>query len=966
MNLNQKPKLKLNKLLLFLLFPFFFLPFSFSQDSQAATFNMQTGYYIGNGGTLSISGLGFQPEFVWIKSNTSAGSSIWKTSAMPANSSAFLSATANNTSTLITLNADGFTLANNGNTNSSNVSYNWVAFAGSDCSASGTICVGTYTGNGTSPRAINIGFTPAFVIVKQSTAVAGNFRTTSMANNRGEYFTNTAANTAGGLFTTLDASGFTVGATNNTNAALYYYVAFKSVPGAMNVGTYAGTGADNRNISGVGFIPEFVLTKNSTSATANNRIPYMNFRDSFGDYSSRIDGASANASNIIQSLQNDGFQVGTGVQANENLQTIYYAAFDGAPAHTASGNFKMETGTYTGNGGTQNITGLGFTPNLVIIKDNSTGYGIFRTSLMKGDSTAYLANALANLTTAITSLGADGFTVGANANANSNGITYHWQAFGNAWSPETKSGSTDFTIGAYMGNGIDNRNIVGLPFQPNAIGIKRNGASVGAWRTSSIAGDLTNYFSGTAEASNAIQSISAEGFQIGTAAETNTAANLYHWFAFAHSDNFNTGNFTGNGSTQNITTPGFKPDLVWIKRNTSLNGVNKSSSINDENSQFFVANANALNLITTMLTNGFSIGSGSEVNTNTGTYRYLSWKISAISTVGTEDNQTNTAEPNDTNRHIGTFTIQRDYGTTNLTNLTISETGTINATNDLSNIDIYHETTANCSYDGNENLFGQTANFNGSQKATISGSTSINSSQTCLYVVLDVLASAQDGQTIELAIADPSTEVTVEKGWTSPSSEIAVAGTTTINGATPGSLEVEIVDDSGLPVGSPTITMTSRPFSFTNQTASGTLGNGSEKIRINNTTQSAPWTLSVAASSGGTAFWNGPVNDYDFNDPTAGVGDGADADSIGGQMTINPLGATITPQAGCNNTGLTLGSSAAFSQGIIDSITLLTANGTASTNCYWDLTSIGISQTVPSEQIVGNYNIDMTLTLTAN
>ena len=48
-----------------------------------------------------------------------------------------------------------------------------------------------------------------------------------------------------------------------------------------------------------------------------------------------------------------------------------------------------------------------------------------------------------------------------------------------------------------------------------------------------------------------------------------------------------------------------------------------------------------------------------------------------------------------------------------------------------------------------------------------------------------------------------------------------------------------------------------------------------------------------------------------------------------------------------------------------DSITLVTAGSTSGTNCYWDMTGITVSQTIPLEQAVASYTIDMTLTVTA-
>ena len=181
-----------------------------------------------------------------------------------------------------------------------------------------------------------------------------------------------------------------------------------------------------------------------------------------------------------------------------------------------------------------------------------------------------------------------------------------------------------------------------------------------------------------------------------------------------------------------------------------------------------------------------------------------------------------------------------------------------------------------------------------------------------------------------------------------------------------GTLSADIVDSNGDPVTSPTLTMTTKIFNLIYQTTTGTFGISSEKIRVDNSTGNAQWTLTVAANAGPTALWSSGTPKYDFNDPTAQAGDGGDADSYGGQMSIDPTGATITPKSGCNNTGLSLGSQGSFSQGVTDSITLLTAGASAGTNCYWDLTGTSISQTIPAEQTAGSYTIEMTITVTAN
>lgn len=182
-------------------------------------------------------------------------------------------------------------------------------------------------------------------------------------------------------------------------------------------------------------------------------------------------------------------------------------------------------------------------------------------------------------------------------------------------------------------------------------------------------------------------------------------------------------------------------------------------------------------------------------------------------------------------------------------------------------------------------------------------------------------------------------------------------------------LSTDIVDGSGNSVASPAISMSSTSLKFDCQTVTGTLGISSEKIRTTNTTSNPAWTLTIAATSGATTNWSTGSLTYDFNDSSgspAGCADGGDTDSIAGQMTINPSAATVTAQPSCTTTGVTRGSSAGFAEGSTDSVTLLTASASANLSCYWDLTNVAVSQTIPAEQLDGSYTINMTLTITAN
>lgn len=786
-------------------------------SADAANFQMKTGYYMGSGVTgLTISNIGFQPQLLIIKSNVS-GAAVFKTSEMPENTTAYMTNILNNTQTQITFTSTGFSVGTISSVNTVNVIYSYIAFAGSDCTVTGTFCVGQYIGNRTDTRDINTGFQPSLVMVQRSNTATLTFRTASMPVNHNNFFGPFFADTSGNYIKDFTNTSFIVGRNNNFTD-IYYYIAFSTTAGIMAEGTYTGDGLDNRNIvTNLGFEPNMVLVKNSNSNSTNfNSLrPVMNITQNYGDNSSYIDGSS-NSVNLIQELQSNGFQIGSGENVNENTRTFYWFAFGGAADPPAgSGTFTMKTGTYIGTGANQSITGLGFKPDLVIIKDNTTQVAVFRTSMMFGDITAHMSNfATIDFTSGITSFTDTGFNLGTSSFTNRNGLTYQYQAFGNAYNPYTNSGANDFAIGVYYGNGIDNRDIKELPFNPGLIAIKGTSSTAATFRVSANTGDQSNYFGATAQAANLIQSFTGNNFQVGTGGEVNREGSNYRFFAFAEGTNFDVGTYTGNGlDNRDITLPTFDVALLWIKRSTAIAAVFRPNTLVGDLTQYFTATANAAGRIKSFITNGFRLGTQTEVNANTGVYYYAAWR------------------------------------------------------------------------DRN-----------------------------------------------------------------------------------PGALSINIVDTGGTTIASPTVSFPSIDRKISCQNNSSVLGVSNAKIRVTNGTINPQWNLTIAATRGATANWNnGAGANYDFNDPNnSGCGDGADADSFAGQLSINPSIGTSTPSFGCNNNGLSFGSSSAFNQGIVDSITILTAGSTAGVSgCYWDITGIGMDQTIPQEQSNGTYSIDFTISAIA-
>jgi len=115
---------------------------------------------------------------------------------------------------------------------------------------------------------------------------------------------------------------------------------------------------------------------------------------------------------------------------------------------------------------------------------------------------------------------------------------------------------------------------------------------------------------------------------------------------------FNTVLYTGNGSTQSITGVNFQPDLVWIKKRSAISdhmwhdvarGVTnaiRSNTNGAENSQS--------NYLTAFDSDGFTVGSSNDVNTNGSTFASWNWLASNTTASNTDGSITSTVSASTT------------------------------------------------------------------------------------------------------------------------------------------------------------------------------------------------------------------------------------------------------------------------------------------------------------------------------
>ncbi|MCP4205280.1 MAG: hypothetical protein GY769_25500, partial [bacterium] len=230
-------------------------------------------------------------------------------------------------------------------------------------------------------------------------------------------------------------------------------------------------------------------------------------------------------------------------------------------ALTAAPAAAVVTGSYVGDGVDGNsITGVGFQPDFVIVKQEASGRNtVARSSAMSGDVTKSFVDGLVEFANGIESLDANGFTVGSDATVNTSGQTYHWIAF--------KETAGEMTVGSYTGDGLDNRSIAGFGFQPDYAIVMGGGARESVQRFQGQVGDASLEIGSSAVLSNVIQAFEADGIQVGSDSRVNQSGEPYYYVAWkevAGTTAF--GTYSGNGTDNRaITDVGFEPDYVLVK-----------------------------------------------------------------------------------------------------------------------------------------------------------------------------------------------------------------------------------------------------------------------------------------------------------------------------------------------------------------------------------------------------------------
>lgn len=281
---------------------------------------------------------------------------------------------------------------------------------------------------------------------------------------------------------------------------------------------------------------------------------------------------------------------------------------------------RLASGSFSGDGAdNRQITGVGFQPDVVFIKCDCDQRVVVRTSTMSGDASKAIGLTGPLLADLVQSLDADGFTVGADNRVNNSGQMIYWTAM--------KAG-TALKLGSYVGDGLDNRSITGVGFQP--VWVVTLGDGDDSWfRPGTITGDASFAVDGNNTFTNRIQGLESDGFQLGSNDAVNEAGTTFHYIAWEASSAVVQTSYSGNGvDNTSITGVGFQPQFVWIHRRTANPGVWRSSSMSGDLTQLWTASAGVANRIQALESDGFQVGLHTHVNNSSSAYEYLALRDS--------------------------------------------------------------------------------------------------------------------------------------------------------------------------------------------------------------------------------------------------------------------------------------------------------------------------------------------------
>jgi len=318
--------------------------------------HFNTVLYTGNGGNArGITGVGFQPDFVWNKGRDDTWQHIVTDIVRGATKNLYTdanSAEVTDSTRLQSFDSDGFTVGTNNQINNNTdtyVAWNWKAGGGQGSSnTDGSInttytsvnttagfSISKYTGTGANATiGHGLGVAPAMMIIK-ATSFTEDWIVYHQSTGNTEKLDLNTANAADASVTYWNntsptSSVFSVGTNDRPNKSGATYVAycFAEKKGYSKFGSYTGNGNADGAFVYTGFKPAFVMIK--CSSGSNNWVMLDNKRVGYNPDNNRVYADVTNAEDTTDNtdLLSNGFKSKfTGGTSNGSGATYIYMAF---------------------------------------------------------------------------------------------------------------------------------------------------------------------------------------------------------------------------------------------------------------------------------------------------------------------------------------------------------------------------------------------------------------------------------------------------------------------------------------------------------------------------------------------------------------------------------------------------------------------------------------------------------------
>jgi len=315
--------------------------------------------YTGNGSTQSVTGVGFQPDWTWLKVRSTSGNHFLTDAVRGAGLTLYSNLTNaedNNSSLFTGFTSDGFNLAGGNATVNANgstfVSWNWKANGSGSTNTAGSITstvsanttsgfsVVTYTGaGGTATVGHGLGVAPSMVIVKRRNAVSDWFvYHTSIGATKGLFLNNTYdAVTSANLWnnTAPTSTVFSIGTDATVNTGTYVAYCFSEIQGFNKFGSYVGNGNADGPFVFCGFRPAFVMIKATSGTGTGNWVVQDDMRSPSNVSNKTLYANLSNAEDTSYSIDflSNGFKLRSALYdaTNQSGANYAFAAFAEVP-----------------------------------------------------------------------------------------------------------------------------------------------------------------------------------------------------------------------------------------------------------------------------------------------------------------------------------------------------------------------------------------------------------------------------------------------------------------------------------------------------------------------------------------------------------------------------------------------------------------------------------------------------------